>query len=241
MPVEIAFLRTGDIPLLCAEGAVDMGITGGDLVAESGVDLVSRLALGFGRCRLSICVPDDSTLQTPAELDRRRVATSFPNLADAFFRGQGAEVHLVPLSGSVEIMVSLGVADAIVDIVQTGSTLAANRLRALAEIGNYETILVQNAELQQTDIADRVVRRLEGVVIARAWSLLEYNVPREKLPEAEQIAPGFNSPTVNSLEDSTWCAVEVMVRRDDVIGVMDRLESIGATAILETRIEKCRL
>ena len=199
LPVDITFLRTEDIPVLCAEGAIDMGVTGGDLVEEAGVDLTTRLALGFGKCRLSVCVREDSSFQTPAELAGCRVATSFTQVTERFFQQFGATVHLVPLSGSVEIMISLGVAEGIVDLVQTGSTLAANRLRILTDIGQYETVLVQ------------------------------------------KITPGFNSPTINTLEDPDWCAVEVMVKRKELFDVMDRLEAIGATAILETRIHNCRL
>lgn len=241
LPVDITFLRTDDIPVLCAEGAIDMGLTGSDLIEEANVDLATRLELGVGKCRLSVCVPDEAAVDKPADLDGCRVATSFPHVTRRFFESHGADVHLVPLSGSVEIMISLGVAEAIVDLVQTGSTLVANRLRVLTDIGNYQTVLVQNKDARNADIADRIVRRLEGVVIARAWSLLEYNVPRAKLAEAEKITPGFNSPTVNSLEDEDWCAVQVMVKRKAVIDVMDQLEAIGATAILETDIANCRL
>ena len=241
LPVDVTFLRTDDIPVLCAEGAIDMGITGSDLIEEADVDLTTRLELGIGKCRLSVCVPKESTIKEPADMDDCRVATSFPNVTKNFFESHNARVHLVPLSGSGEIMISLGVAEAIVDLVQTGSTLVANRLRILTDIGNYQTVLVQNKEARNADIADRIVRRLEGVVIARGWSLLEYNVPRDKLAEAETITPGFNSPTVNTLEDEAWRAVQVMVKRKDVIDVMDRLEAIGATAILETDIANCRL
>jgi ATP phosphoribosyltransferase len=241
LPVDITFLRADDIPVLCAEGAIDMGITGGDLVEEAGVDLTTRLALGFGRCRLCVCVPEDSRYQTPADLAGCRVATSFSRVTERFFQQSGASVHLVPVSGSVEIMISLGVAEGIVDLVQTGSTLATNRLRLLTDIGQYETVLVQNRAARQAGIADRVVRRLEGVVIARGWALLEYNVPRARLADAERITPGYNSPTVSALEDPNWCAVQVMVKRSELMDVMDRLEAIGATAILETRINNCRL
>jgi len=133
------------------------------------------------------------------------------------------------------------VADAIVDLVETGSTLAANRLRILCDIDRYQTVLVQNLANRHGDLADRVVRRIEGVVIARSYSLLEYNVPRAKLPEAETVSPGFNSPTISALEDLDWCAVKVMVRRSEVISIMERLEVLGATAILETKIANCRL
>jgi ATP phosphoribosyltransferase len=241
MPLDVTFLRTDDIPVLCAEGAIDLGITGGDLVAESGVELINRLELGIGQCRLAVCVPEDSTIGGPAELSGTRVATSFPRVTERFLQRHKAAAHLVNLSGSVEIMIALGVADAIVDLVETGSTLAANRLRVLAEVDQYQTLLVQNTACRHPELADRVVRRLEGVVIARSYSLLEYNVPRARLPAAEKITPGFNSPTVSALEDPAWCAVRVMVRRDNVIDIMERLEALGASAILETRITNCRL
>jgi ATP phosphoribosyltransferase len=241
MPIDITFLRTDDIPVLCAEGAIDMGITGSDLICEAGAEVETRLALGVGKCRLALCVPEDAQVRSPADLQGRRVATSFPRITESYLRPHGAKVHLVTISGSVEVMVALGVADAIVDLVETGSTLAANRLRILAEIGQYETVLIQNRECQHRDMADRVVRRLEGVVIARSYSLLEYNIPQAKLAEAERITPGFKSPTVNRLEDPDWCAVRVMVPRKDVIAVMEKLESLGASAILETPIVNCRL
>jgi ATP phosphoribosyltransferase len=241
MPIDVTFLRTDDIPVLCAEGAIDMGVTGSDLIAESEADVISRLDLGVGKCRLAICVPEDGPVQTPAQLHGKRIATSFPEVTRKYLNSHGADVHLVHLSGSVEVMIALGVADAIVDLVETGSTLAANRLRILEDIGRYETVLVQNRQKRHAELADRVVRRLEGVVIARSYSLLEYNVPRAKLSEAEKITPGFNSPTVSALEDPAWCAVRVMVRRGEVIAIMERLESLGASAILETQITNCRL
>jgi ATP phosphoribosyltransferase len=241
VPVDVTFLRTEDIPVLCAEGAIDMGITGADLVAESGARLAHRLDLGVGECRLALCVPEDSAIHGPRELGGCRVATSFPQVTARYLAEQGVECHLVTLSGSVEIMIALGVADSIVDLVETGSTLVANRLRILAELGRYQTVLVQNPASPHGELADRVVRRLEGVVIARSYSLLEYNVPRAKLQAAEQITPGFNSPTVSALEDPAWCAIRVMVKRTEVIEIMERLEALGASAILETQIKNCRL
>ena len=241
IPVEITFLRADDIPVLCAEGAIDMGITGSDLVAESGSEVDVRLELGVGKCRLAFCVPESSEIASPKDLDGCRIATSFVRVTSEYLAAHGATAHLVPLSGSVEIMISLGVADAIVDLVETGSTLAANKLRVLDEIGRYQVVLIQNRQRREPALADRVARRLEGVVIARSYSLLEYNIPRAKLQEAEQITPGFDSPTVSALENDDWCAVRVMVRRPDVIGVMERLEALGAHAILETQITNCRL
>ena len=241
LPIDLIFLRTDDIPTLCAEGAIDMGITGSDLLEESGVITKVRMKLGVGRCRLAICVPDDAELTSAADLDGKRIATSFPTITQRYLAKHDATAHLVSLSGSVEVMIQLGVADAIVDLVETGSTLAANRLRILEEIDSYETVLIQNSQCRNTETADRVVRRLEGVVIARDYSLLEYNVPRSKLTAAEEVTPGFNSPTVNALEDQEWCSIRVMVKRGAVIDAMERLESLGASAIIETPISNCRL
>ncbi len=241
LPIDLTFLRTDDIPTLCAEGAIDMGITGSDLLQESGAKVDVRLALGVGRCRLAVCVPDDSAIHSAADLDGLRIATSFPTVTEQYLSKYGATAHLVSLSGSVEVMIQLGVADAIVDLVETGSTLAANRLRILDEIGSYETVLIQSETCRDSVTADRVVRRLEGVTIARDYSLLEYNVPRKVLQAAEAITPGFNSPTVSSLEDPAWCSVRVMVRRSNIIDAMERLEQLGASAILETTLTNCRL
>ncbi|PQO37987.1 ATP phosphoribosyltransferase [Blastopirellula marina] len=241
MPIDITFLRTDDIPVLCAEGAIDMGITGSDLVQEAEVDVETRMNLGVGKCRLALCVPEETEWQSVADMKECRVATSFPNVTRTYLEANGAKPHLVNLSGSVEVMISLGIADAIVDLVETGSTLAANRLKIFAEIGSYETVLIQNHQKRQPELADRIVRRLEGVVIARDYSLLEYNIQRDKLAEAEKITPGFNSPTINPLEDNAWCAVRAMVKRKEVIDVMERLDQLGASAILQTNITNCRL
>jgi ATP phosphoribosyltransferase len=244
LAADITFLRTDDIPTLCAEGAIDLGITGSDLVEEAQVDIDVRMKLGVGRCKLAVCVPLHGNIQSAADLAGKRVATSFPRATQRYLEkhtGDSKSVRLVELNGSVEIMISLGVADAIVDLVETGSTLAANQLRILDIIGEYETVLIQSPKCRDQATADRIVRRLEGVVIARDYSLLEYNIPRSKLAIAESITPGFTSPTVNSLEDPNWCAVRAMVKRKEVITIMERLEQIGAIAILEFSINNCRL
>lgn len=241
LPVDIVFLRADDIPVLCAEGAIDLGVTGGDLICESEANVETRLTLGGGGCGLALCVPIDSPLKEIRELQGKRVATSFPHVTEQFLRKHDTTAHLVQLTGSVEIMIQLGVADAIVDLVETGSTLAANRLRLFETLGRYEATLIQGPAKRLPQLADRIVRRIEGVVIARAYSLLEYNIPRAKLSEAEKITPGFNSPTVSALEDSAWCAVKVMVKRSEVHAIMETLEALGASAILQTQIANCRL
>ncbi len=247
--IDVTFLRTDDIPILCAEGAIDMGITGSDLVCEAGVHKASvdlpavetRLELGVGACRLAVCVPEASPVTGPKDLNGDRIATSFPNVTREYLTEHGSHGHIVELTGSVEVMIALGIADAIVDLVETGSTLVANKLRILDTIGHYQTVLIQNPKTEQTDLADQITRRIEGVVIARDYSLLEYNVPSAKLTDAEKITPGFSSPTVNRLEEDGWHSVRAMVRRKEVIGAMEQLEKLGAKAILETAIKNCRL
>jgi ATP phosphoribosyltransferase len=241
IPAEILFLRTDDIPTLCAEGAIDMALVGSDVVAEAEADVDTRLELGGGSWHVSVCVPDNSPIQHAKDLAGKRIATSFPNVTRQYLKQHQIDAHLVNLSGSMEIMISLGVAEAIVDLVETGSTLAANQLRVLDDIGSYQTIVIQNKQRRRGELVDRIIRRLQGVVVARSYSLLEYNVPRAKLKDAEKITPGFNSPTVSALEDPTWCAVKVMVKRGEVITIMEQLEAIGASAILETQIANCRL
>lgn len=246
--IDVTFLRTDDIPVLCAEGAIDLGITGSDLVEEAGVTapladrpaVTTRMSLAMGGCRLAVCVPESSPVVGPKDLAGDRIATSFPTVTRDYLTRHGVTCHVVELTGSVEVMIALGIADAIVDLVETGSTLAANKLRIMDEIGKYETVLIQNPATTHGAVCDQIVRRIEGVIIARGYSLLEYNVPEDKLAEAKAITPGFDSPTVGKLE-SGWCSVRAMVKRGEVIGVMERLGSLGAHAILETAIKNCRL
>ncbi len=241
MPVDVTFLRTDDIPILCQEGAIDAGITGSDLIDESGADVDVLLPLGVGRCRLAVCVPEASAMASASDLNGRNIATSFPTITNHYLNSKGVSAHTVELSGSVEVMVALGIADAITDIVETGSTLAANKLRILETMGAYETVLLASRTSPHRELLDRIRRRLEGVVIAKSYSLLEYNIRRDRLPEAESIAPGFDSPTISSLEDPTLCSVKVMVRSSEAIDQMEKLEAVGASAILMTDIVNCRL
>ena len=241
MPIDVTFLRTDDIPVLCAEGAIDMGITGSDLVAESGADVLTRLALGVGRCRLALCVPDDSPITSPAQLAGKRVATSFPNVTRRYLQQHKADAHLVNLGGSVEIMIALGVADAIVDLVETGSTLAANRLRVLDETGP----LRDGADPEQGPPRERAGRprrppagrrRHRPQLVAAGIQRAPHEAGRSREDHAR-----LQQPDGQRLEDPAWCAVRVMVSRGEVIEIMEQLEAIGAHAILETQINNCRL
>ncbi len=145
------------------------------------------------------------------------------------------------MNGSVEIMIALNLAQAIVDIVETGDSLRDHNLKVFKEIGTYQTTLITKRELVNDQRIVKIRRRIEGVLVANQYSMLEYNIREELLKEAEKITPGYNSPTVSKLDQLNWCSVKVMVKKSEVVCVMDRLEALGATAILETEINNCRL
>ena len=241
MDAVLVYVRPDDIPILIAEGAADLGFTGQDIVAEKGISLVERLDLGFGRCTLNVLTRRSDDVRDVKQLDGATLATKFPNLSARFFESHGVSVRTIYLGGSVEVMIELGMADAVVDLVETGDSLWAHGLQILTQIGQYQTALYAREPAGANPEADRLVRRIQGLVVADRYTLLEYNLPRAVLPEAETITPGYESPTVTSLENPDWCAVRVMVPKGDVAGVMDRLEVLGATAILETPIANCRL
>jgi ATP phosphoribosyltransferase len=238
------FVRAADIPEFVANGAADLGITGRDLVLESGCDVKTLLTLGFGQCRLALAVRGDSAAQNLADLpDGVRVATSFLNLTRDFFARQGKQVTLVPISGAAEITPLLGVADAIVDIVDTGSTLRTNGLREVDTVMQSSAVLVAGpAALQDADRARAVTElagTLESVLRARGKRYLMANVPRRALADIRRILPGINGPTiVNVLDEEETVAAHAVVDRCDINRVISELKALGAEGILVTSIER---
>ncbi|MFW5808166.1 MAG: ATP phosphoribosyltransferase [Spirochaetota bacterium] len=240
--ITFIFVRTDDIPVLVDSGVVDAGITGSDLVLEREAKVEQVMPLGFGLCRLCVAVREECDEQNLAFLSGKTVATSFPRVSERYFSENGVEnVRVVEMNGSVEIMVALGLADAVVDIVETGDSLRDNNLRIFSEIGLYETVMIAGTDLACDERIIRMRRRIEGILLATQYSILEYNIKKENLGKAEVLTPGYKSPTVSQLEDKNWFAVKVMVKKKDVPLVMDNLEKIGATAVFETEINNCRL
>ncbi len=239
--ITFIFVRADDIPVLVHSGVVDMGITGSDLVLERKADVEEILPLGFGKCRLCVAVRDTYEGTSISSLEGKTIATSFPELTSQYFRSSGVTTNCIEMNGSVEIMVGLNLADAIVDIVETGDSLRDNNLRVFSEIGNYQATLIGKKGITGDAEVVRFVRRIEGILVADRYSMLEYNIPAYRLNDAEQITPGFESPTVSKLDQKDWFAVKVMVEKKAVPDVMDKLEEVGATAILETEINNCRL
>jgi ATP phosphoribosyltransferase len=239
--LQIIFLRTEDIPLLVEKGVIQLGITGEDLVLERNAHLKKILPLNYGKCRLCIAVKENGSIKGIKDLENKTIATSFPNITEKFFNSNKIKINCIEMSGSLEIMIKLKLADAIADIVETGDTLRDNNLIILEDIAKYETSLFANKDFSENPEILRIKRRIEGVLIAQKYSILEYNVKKKKLKEAEIVTPGFESPTVSELDDKEWVAVEVMVEKSKVVNAMDKLEELGATAILETEIKNCRL
>jgi ATP phosphoribosyltransferase len=238
------FMRAKDIPELVADGAADVGITGRDLLEESARPLEVALDLLFGRCRLAVAVREDSAAGSVADLPPgTRVATTFPRLTTRHFRARGREVTLVPLSGAAEIAPHLGVADAIVDLVSTGSTLRTNGLRELEPVLESTALLVARPQVAAS--ADgacelgRLAAALESVLRARDKRYLMANVPRASLEATRRILPGITGPTVVDLLDGNGhVAVHAVVDQGDIYRVIAELKGIGAEGILVTRIER---
>ena len=240
--IAVIFAHTQDIPALVAEGVVELGITGSDLVLEKNVAVEQHRKLGFGHCRLSVAVHVDAAYRRPADLGGKRVGTKFPRLAREFFADQGAhDVHMIEIQGAVEGMVPLGLVDAIVEIVETGTSLAENDLRELAEILRAETVLIGTRERRDVSARDRLLRRIDGVLVAARYSLLEYNCPTEAVARASAITPGFSAPTLQQTSNPAWMAVKVLVEKSEIQSVIDQLEEIGCVAILETELRHARL
>lgn len=236
------FVRARDIPELVADGAADLGITGSDLVAEAGRPLDCLLPLGFGRCRLVVAGRDDGAVGIDDLPEGVRVATSFPRTAERWFSGQGRTITLVPMSGAAEIAPHLGVADVIVDLVGTGSTLRVNGLREMATIADAEAVLVAGPGLGDGDArapVRQLTAALESVLRANGKRYLMANVPRAAVPELKRVLPGLNGPTiVDVLNAGEHVAAHAVVEAAAVYRTIAALKELGAEGILVTRIER---
>jgi ATP phosphoribosyltransferase len=238
------FVRAADIPEFVSDGAADLGVTGADLVAESGRDVETLLDLGFGRCRLVVAVPEASAVHAAADVaPGTRVATSFPRLAAHFFRDAGVAVEIAAVSGAAEVAPHLGVADVIVDLVSTGSTLRVNGLREVATVLESSARVIGGRTALETkgkrSKVDDLLLAMESVLRAEEKRYLMANVPRARLNEVREVIPGINGPTIVEVLDSgTWVAAHAVVDADRVYQTIARLKALGAEGILVTRIER---
>jgi len=239
--VEFFFLRPRDIAIYVASGQLDIGITGLDLVLDSGVDTDTLLELGFAPSTFRFAAPP-GTASSVAELAGKRIATSYAGLLGTRLAELGIEATVVKLDGAVENSVRLGVADAVADVVATGTTLKQAGLVVLGEpLLVSQALLVQRAGAEASHEIDTFVRRLQGVIVARAYVLVDYDIQVDRVEDACRVTPGIESPTVSPLHDKGWVAVRAMVPKRGVHRIMDELYELGARGILVTDIHACRL
>lgn len=241
---QAIFVRAADIPEFLSDGAADVGITGADLAAEAPQEVDELLDLGFGRCRLVVAARDDSEIRNPADLaPGSRVATSFPRLTTIFFQELGIPVEIATVSGAAEIAPHIGVADVIVDLTSTGSTLRVNGLREVATILDSSARLVAGPGIrhdeEKREEVNHLVTALESVLRAAEKRYLMANVPRDRLEEVREVIPGISGPTiVDVLDQGEWVAAHAVVDADQVYRTIARLKDLGAEGILVTPIER---
>ncbi|MDT4938063.1 MAG: phosphoribosyltransferase [Pseudonocardiales bacterium] len=238
---EFFYLRPRDIATYVGSGQLDVGITGQDLLLDSGANAEVVIPLGFaGSTFRFAALPGTAT--GVAELSGRRIATAYPGVVSAYLAAQGVAAEVIRLDGAVETAVRLGVADAIADVVSTGTTLRNAGLEIFGEpLLTSQAVLIRNKGAASTPQVEQLVRRVQGVIIARQYVLMDYDIADDLVEQAVAITPGIESPTVSPLHERGWSAVRSMVKRKDTNAVMDELWELGARGILVTDIHACRL
>jgi ATP phosphoribosyltransferase len=239
--VEFFFLRPRDIATYVGRGTLDVGITGEDLLSDSGSQATTILELGFAPSTFRLAAPQGSA-KSASDLAGKRIATSYPTILNNWLTSQGITADVIGLDGAVENAVRLGVADAVADVVATGTTLKQAGLEVIGEpIFKSQAVLIARSNIDDQNAVDVFVRRLQGVIVARAYVLVDYDIPNTLIDKACAITPGIESPTVSSLHDSAWSAVRAMVPRKQVHAVMDELYDLGARGVIVTDIHACRI
>jgi ATP phosphoribosyltransferase len=239
--VEFYYLRPRDIAVYVGEGTLDLGITGRDMLLDSGAEADEVLSLGFGGTRFRFAAPGGSSM-TLADLEGTRIATSYAGLVGAFLEREGISARMIHLDGAVESSVRLGVADVVADVVETGTTLKKAGLELFGEaILHSEAVLIQRRGVPAPTGLDLLVRRLNGVLTARDYLMVDYNVTTDRLAAASAVTPGLDAPTVSPLAKEGWVAVRAMIPANQAQDIMDQLWEVGAEAILVTSIHACRL
>jgi ATP phosphoribosyltransferase len=238
--LDILFVRTNDIVEFVSDGVAELGITGLDLVGESGATVSQVHKLGYGRCRLTIAVPNDSNFRSAEDLAGLRVATSHMNLTKKFFASRSIPVDVIPVSGAAEVAPRLGLAEAIVDLVSTGSTMVVNGLRPIEEIFDSEAVMLANAAAlsDRADMVNSIHTMLSATLAARDRKYLMMNAPQSKLAALEELLPGLESPSIIPLAHEGMWAIHSVVEADQVWALLPKLKAAGASGILILPIEK---
>jgi len=239
--VEFFYLRPRDIATYVAAGQVEVGITGRDLLRDAGSDAEEILPLGFGRATFRYATLP-GTLESLAQLAGRRIATSYPGLVAQDLSARGIEADVIRLDGAVETAIRLGVADVVADVVSSGTTLRQAGLVVVGEpLLESEAVLIRRKDGELPPSVEMLLRRLHGVIIARQFVMVEYDIRRDVLDRACELTPGIESPTISPLQDPSWAAVRSMVPRRDAHRIMDELYELGARGVIVFDILACRL
>jgi ATP phosphoribosyltransferase len=239
-PLEVMYLRNGDIPQYLRDGVVDTAIIGENVLVEKGADIPVAEKLGFSKCRVSLAIPKSKKYSSIKDLDGRRIATSYPNTVNSFLDKMGISAELHIITGSVEIAPNIGLADAICDIVSSGSTLFKNNLKEVEQILNSEAVLAISPLIgaPQMEILERLRFRIRSVLKARQSKYVLMNAPNDSLEAIIKILPGMRSPTVLPLAEEGWSSVHTVIDKETFWEVIDELKKAGAEGILVCPIEK---
>ena len=239
-PLEVLYLRNGDIPQYLRDGVVDIAIIGENLITEKGHDLPVLKPLGFSKCRVSIAVPNNSAFNSIQDLEGKKIATSYPNTMATYLEAQGVNTELHIINGSVEIAPNIGLADAICDIVSSGSTLFKNNLKEVVKIMDSQAVLVQAPSLSEakTAVLKRLLFRFDAVLRAKQSRYILLNAPNDKIDAITEILPVLKSPTILPLAQEGWCSLHSVIDAHRFWEVIDALKAAGAEDILVCPIEK---
>lgn len=240
LPVDILFLRDDDIPEYVQDGVADLGIVGANVLDESGARVKQLLPLTFGFCTLTIAAPDQTGIRSLTDLRGKRIATSFPKTLDKYLRKNQIKAEIVTLRGSVEIAPALAVADAICDLVSTGSTMRVNRLRALTTVLESQATLIgqKNPNAKKQALIEKLLLRARGVEDARRYKYIMFNAPKNALDAIKKFVPGCKSPTVVALAERGFIAVHSVVLEEAFWDVVEKIRACGGSGILVSPIEK---
>lgn len=230
-PLNIIYLRDDDIPDYVASGAVDLGIVGENIILEQKSKVSIQLKLGFGYCSLCLAVPKESFITSSSELNNKKIATSYPQSTKRYLDEKGIEGEIVKINGSVEIAPALAMADAVIDLVSSGSTLALNDLRVIERIFNSQAVLIKNTYLSKEKkvIVQKLLTRLNGVLAAQNYKYVMMNAPTSILKIIQKIVPGLKSPTVSPLSTKGWISIQTVIKEDIFWETIEKLKEVGAT------------
>ena len=239
-PLEIYYLRNGDLPQYLKDGIIDCAIIGDNLLVEKGSEIETQMALGFSKCRVSLAIPNGNSYNSIKDLEGKKIATSYPNTVKKYLEKQNisAEIHII--NGSVEIAPNIGLADAICDIVSSGSTLFKNNLKEVEVLLKSQAVLAKSPLIQteQQQILNKLSFRIKAVLKAKSSKYILMNVPNEKIERVVELLPGMKSPTVMPLNNKSWSSVHTVIDENDFWEVIDQLKETGAEGILVAPIEK---